>query len=41
MNCAEFKENAAAYALGALTPDERAALEAHLAEPIAHAGCAA
>lgn len=41
MNCAEFKENAAAYALGALTPEERAALEAHLAEPIAHEGCAA
>jgi len=40
VNCAEFKENAAAYALGALTPEERAAFEAHLAEPIAHEGCA-
>src|SRR5581483_11762049 len=41
MTCAEFKELAAAYALGALTPEERAAADAHLAgaEPNEHAGC--
>ena len=41
MTCAEFKELAASLALGALAPEERAACEAHLREPIAHEGCAA
>ena len=40
MTCAEFKELAAALALGALDPDERARARAHLAEPIPHEGCA-
>lgn len=40
MTCAEFKELVAAFALGALEPDERAAMEAHLASPISHEGCA-
>lgn len=39
MTCAEFKENVAAFALGALEPDEHAACEAHLAEPRNHEGC--
>ena len=39
MTCAEFKELAAALALEALDPDERAAARAHLAEPIRHEGC--
>lgn len=38
MTCAEFKELAAALALDALDPDERAAALAHLAEP-KHEGC--
>lgn len=38
MNCAEFKELAAVYALGAIDPAERAAADAHLAEP-RHEGC--
>ncbi|MFL5312284.1 MAG: hypothetical protein ACJ79H_17770, partial [Myxococcales bacterium] len=40
MTCAEFKELAAALALDALDPDERARARAHLAEPIEHEGCA-
>ena len=40
MTCAEFKELAAALALDALEPDERAMARAHLAEPIPHEGCA-
>jgi anti-sigma-K factor RskA len=39
VTCAEFKENVAAYVLGALEPDEHAACEAHLAEPRRHEGC--
>jgi anti-sigma-K factor RskA len=39
MTCAELKDLAAAYALGVLPPDERAAVEAHLAQPAAHEGC--
>lgn len=39
MTCAELKELAAAYALGALEPDERAAVEAHLEGPGPHDGC--
>jgi anti-sigma-K factor RskA len=39
MTCAELLERAGAYALGALEPDERAAVEAHLAEPGPHQGC--
>ena len=38
MTCAEFKEVAALYALGALDPAERAACDAHLAEA-KHDGC--
>jgi len=40
VTCAEFKDLAAALALDALDPDERAMARAHLAEPIAHEGCA-
>ena len=40
MTCAEFKEMAAALALDALDPDERALARAHLAESIPHEGCA-
>jgi len=40
VTCAEFKELAAALALDALDPDERARARAHLAEAIAHEGCA-
>jgi len=40
VTCAEFKELAAALALDALDPDERARARAHLAEPIGHEGCA-
>jgi hypothetical protein len=39
MTCAELKEQAAALALGQLGPDERAAVERHLAEAVAHEGC--
>ena len=38
MTCAEFKEQAAAFALGALDREEQAAAEAHLHEP-RHEGC--
>jgi anti-sigma-K factor RskA len=38
MTCAEFRELAALLALGALSPDEAAAAEAHLREPD-HEGC--
>jgi anti-sigma-K factor RskA len=38
MTCAEFRELAALYALGALSADETAAAEAHLQEPN-HEGC--
>ena len=38
MTCAEFKELAVVFALGALDPTERAAAEAHLAEAT-HEGC--
>jgi hypothetical protein len=41
MTCAEFKEQAAALALGVLDGNERAACERHLGEAIAHDGCAA
>jgi anti-sigma-K factor RskA len=40
MNCSDFKEQVGAYALGALSPDETAAMKAHLAEREAHEGCA-
>ncbi|HUB08513.1 MAG TPA: anti-sigma factor [Myxococcales bacterium] len=40
MTCAELKELAGALAVGALEPAERAACEAHLAQPGAHEGCA-
>jgi anti-sigma-K factor RskA len=40
MTCAELRDLAPLYALGALTPEERLAVERHLAEPIAHEGCA-
>ena len=39
MTCAEFKELAAALALDALDPDDRAMARAHLAESITHEGC--
>jgi len=39
MNCAEFLEQVGAWALGALEPDERAAMEQHLATAGAHQGC--
>jgi anti-sigma-K factor RskA len=38
MTCAEFREIAALYALGALDPEQAAAAEAHLAEP-RHEAC--
>lgn len=39
MRCEDFKADVWAYALGALEPAERAELEAHLAERLAHEGC--
>jgi anti-sigma-K factor RskA len=39
VNCLEFKESAAAYAIGALDPPEREEFEQHLAEPREHDGC--
>jgi anti-sigma-K factor RskA len=39
VTCSEFKENVAAFVLGALEPDEQATLEAHLAEARHHEGC--
>ena len=39
MTCSEFKASVWAHALDALEPTERAELERHLAEPIAHEGC--
>ena len=39
MNCAEFAEQAAAYALDALEDDERLACEHHLREQGPHEGC--
>jgi hypothetical protein len=39
MTCAEFEEQAAAWALGALSLDESRAMDAHLSEP-AHEACA-
>jgi len=39
VTCSEFKASVWAHALGALEPTERAELERHLAEPIAHEGC--
>ncbi len=39
MTCAEFQEQVEAYALGALEPEERAAMDAHLAGPGPHQGC--
>jgi anti-sigma-K factor RskA len=39
MNCSDFKEQVGAFALGALSTDETAAMEAHLAENRAHDGC--
>jgi anti-sigma-K factor RskA len=41
MNCSDFKEQAGAYALGALSEDEASAMKAHLAEARAHEGCEA
>jgi anti-sigma-K factor RskA len=41
VTCAEFKENVAALALGALDPAEKAACEAHLASEGRHDGCEA
>jgi anti-sigma-K factor RskA len=38
MTCAEFRELAALYTLGALTPEEAAAADAHLEQP-EHEGC--
>src|SRR6185369_6901435 len=40
MDCAQFKELAPAFALGALEESERAACAAHLAGGGAHDGCA-
>jgi anti-sigma-K factor RskA len=39
MTCAELRELAPLYGLGALSPAERRAVEQHLAERIAHEGC--
>jgi len=39
VTCAEFKENVAAFVLGALDPDEQIACDAHLAEERRHEGC--
>jgi anti-sigma-K factor RskA len=39
VRCSEFKASVWAFALDALEPTERAELERHLAEPIAHEGC--
>lgn len=39
MTCKELHELVAAYALGALEPEERAAVEAHLAQAGPHDGC--
>jgi anti-sigma-K factor RskA len=39
VTCEEFQEQASSLALGVLEPEERAACEAHLREPRAHAGC--
>lgn len=39
MKCAEFKENVAAFALDALTEEERRACETHLTEAGPHEGC--
>jgi len=39
VTCAEFKELAAALALDALDPDQRATARAHLVESIPHEGC--
>ena len=40
MNCKEFRERVAAYAVGSLDGAEAAACKAHLNEKIAHEGCA-
>ena len=39
MSCAEFKELVGAYALGALSAEERATCDAHLSSGAAHEGC--
>lgn len=39
MNCTQFKEQAPAFALGALEPHEHAACERHLADQSVHDGC--
>jgi anti-sigma-K factor RskA len=39
MNCSDFKEQVGAYALGALSAEESAEMEAHLAETRGHEGC--
>jgi anti-sigma-K factor RskA len=39
LTCAELRELAAAYALGALEPEDRAEVERHLASPGPHEGC--
>jgi anti-sigma-K factor RskA len=39
VTCASFRDDVAAYVLGILEPDARAAFERHLEEPVAHEGC--
>jgi len=39
VTCAELKELVGAYAIGALSPDEKAACDAHLASAQPHDGC--
>jgi anti-sigma-K factor RskA len=39
MNCSDFKEQVGAYALGALSAEESAEMEAHLSETGGHEGC--
>jgi anti-sigma-K factor RskA len=39
VTCAQFRESAWAYALGALEPEEKRELERHLSEAVAHEGC--
>jgi anti-sigma-K factor RskA len=39
VNCVDFKQDIAAYVLGALEPDEMAAMDRHLVETTTHEGC--
>lgn len=39
MNCLDFKQQVAGFALAALEPAEEVACRAHLADPMAHDGC--